>query len=228
MSSWDAGLVGGIMAFIILLIILLLQLINDKKTQSSPNYIYKKLTVAEQTAVEQGELKVVNKPKDIASLLFALGLTVIWYILTTYMNDKSQQCDLVLGLTTDIWFVIALIPITVLGYVINLYRSRKAYLTAIKKGFVKNTQRKSLYYDFYSKANSQSISLHYRKAAISWAVYSLMPLAILTLSLYLQLKPLIRQQPSIADHSFLNIKIYQIVSQRLQQQCLNQKLINNQ
>ena len=115
MSSWDAGLVGGIMAFIILLIILLLQLINDKKTQSSPNYIYKTLTVAEQTAVEQGELKVVNKPKDIASLLFALGLTVIWYILTTYMNDKSQQCDLVLGLTTDIWFVIALNPITVLG-----------------------------------------------------------------------------------------------------------------
>ena len=37
MSSWDAGLVGGIMAFIILLIILLLQLINDKKTQSAPH-----------------------------------------------------------------------------------------------------------------------------------------------------------------------------------------------
>ena len=228
MSSWEAGLVGGIMAFIILLIILLLQLINDKKTQSSLSHIYKTLTVAEQTAVEQGELKVVNKPKDIASLLFALGLTVVWYILTTYMNDKSQQCDLVMGLTTDIWFVIALILVMVLGYVINLYRSRKAYLTAITKGFIKNTQRKSLYYDFYLKANSQSINRHYQKTAISWAVYSLVPLAILTLSLYLQLKPLIRQQPSIADHSFQNIKTYQIVSQRLQQQCLSQKLKNNQ
>lgn len=36
MSSWDAGLVGGIMAFIILLIILLLQLINDKKPNLLP------------------------------------------------------------------------------------------------------------------------------------------------------------------------------------------------